>query len=95
MASVYILYSKSIERFYTGSCIDLLDRLEQHKNKVYEKIYTAKADDWELFFSIDDLEYKQARLIEAHIKKMKKNIYLQNLKKYPEMVEKLRQRFAV
>ncbi len=95
MASVYILYSKSIERFYTGSCFDLLDRLEQHKNKVYEKSFTAKADDWELFFSIDGLAYKQARAIEAHIKKMKKNIYIQNLKKYPEMLEKLRQRFAV
>ena len=83
MASVYILFSKKLDRFYTGSCNDLSYRIEQHFNKAFAQSFTANADDWELFFFVDNLHYKQARLIENHIKKMKSKVYIQNLKKYP------------
>ncbi len=43
--------------------------------------YTSKANDWELFFSIDSLSYNQARQIELHIKKMKSKKYIYDLKK--------------
>ncbi|MTI38526.1 GIY-YIG nuclease family protein, partial [Fulvivirga lutimaris] len=33
MASVYILYSQSADKFYVGSCLNLEERLQQHKNK--------------------------------------------------------------
>ena len=89
MASVYILFSKNLDRFYTGSCNDLDFRLNQHLNKEFAKSFTAKSNDWELFLLIDDLQYEQARLIERHIKKMKSKTYIQNLKKYPELVQKL------
>ena len=89
MASVYILFSKNLDRFYTGSCKDLSYRIEQHLNKDFSKSFTAKTDDWELFLFVDHLSYDQARLIEEHIKKMKSKTYIQNLKKYPEMLQKL------
>lgn len=89
MASVYILYSKKLDRFYTGSCENLDYRIEQHLNKDFVKSFTAKTDDWELFFFVDGLQYTQARMIEEHIKKMKSKVYIQNLKKYPEMMQKL------
>jgi putative endonuclease len=89
MASVYILFSKKLNRFYTGSCHDLSYRIDQHFNKAFSKSFTAKDDDWELFFYIDHLGYAQARMIEGHIKKMKSRIYIQNLKNYPEIVQKL------
>ena len=89
MASVYILYSPTLDSYYTGSCDDLKSRLDKHYNKEFEKSYTAKSKDWELFFSINDLAYEQARKIETHIKKMKSKTYILNLKKYPEIAEKL------
>jgi len=89
MASVYILFSKKLDRFYTGSCKDLSYRLDQHLRKAFSKSFTAKTDDWELFFFIDHLQYAQARLIEGHIKKMKSKVYIQNLKKHPEIFQKL------
>jgi len=89
MASVYILFSKKLDRFYTGSCNDLSYRIEQHLNKEFSKSFTAKTDDWELFFFIDHLGYAQARSVEAHIKKMKSKIYIENLKKHPEILQKL------
>jgi putative endonuclease len=89
MASVYILFSKTFNRFYIGSCNDLSLRLNEHLHKSFSDSFTAKATDWELFFSLENLGYKQARSIEVHLKKMKSVIYIKNLKKYPEIMEKL------
>ena len=89
MASVYILYSKQLDSFYVGSCADLNQRLIEHRDKKYKNSYTAKADDWELFFSLNDLGYEAAREIEKHIKKMKSRKYVNDLKNYPDISSKL------
>ena len=93
MACVYILYSEKLDKFYVGSAKELLFRTEQHFNKKIENSFTAKAEDWMLFISIEDLEYKQARSIELHIKKMKSRTYVQNLKKHIEIIEKLKLKY--
>jgi putative endonuclease len=87
MASVYILHSQKLNKFYTGSCKDVSYRIDQHINKEFAKAFTVNADDWMLFFFRDDLGYKQARLIERHIKNMKTKAYIQNLKNYPELLK--------
>jgi putative endonuclease len=69
--------------------MDLHYRIGQHLNQHFIGSFTAKADDWVLSFFNDNLEYSQARSIERHIKEMKTKAYIQNLKKYPEMMEKL------
>jgi len=63
--------------------------LEQHRKKIFSHSFTSKYEDWELFISICNLEQKQARRIESHIKRMKSKVYLQNLRKYPEIIERL------
>ena len=93
MACVYILYSKRLNRFYVGSRKDLSYRINQHLNKEYTGSFTALAEDWELYQSIDELAYQQARLIEAHLKKMKSTTYIQNLAKYPEIIERLKLKY--
>ena len=93
MASGYILFSEKLNRFYIGSCLDLLQRLQLHKDKIFTDSFTSKTEDWELFFTINDVGYKQSRLIELHIKKMKSVIYIKNLKQYPELVTKLIERY--
>ena len=93
MASVYILHSIIINKYYIGSCNDLASRLQQHTNKEFSNSFTAKANDWILFFSIDNLNYQQARLIEGHIKSMKNITYIINLKKYPDITLKLIERY--
>jgi len=57
MASVYILFSKSIDTYYIGSCEDLEKRLIQHWDKTFGFSFTAKAEDWEIFLKIENLEY--------------------------------------
>ncbi|QXV67687.1 GIY-YIG nuclease family protein [Mucilaginibacter sp. 21P] len=93
MAFVYILYSKTLKKFYVGSCKDLLNRLDQHLSKEFEKSFTTKATDWKLYWSINELNYEQARSIELHIKRMKSRIYIENLKKYSEITEKLKVKY--
>jgi putative endonuclease len=93
VASVYVLFSKKKNKFYIGSCKELNERIAQHKNKTFLNSYTSYVDDWELFFSINELHFSQARDIEKHIKKMKSKRYINNLKIYPEIVVKLRARF--
>ncbi|MCW3105174.1 MAG: catalytic domain protein [Bacteroidetes bacterium] len=88
MASVYILYSKNADRYYIGSCKELEERLHQHREKIFDG-FTADMDDWELYYSINELNYQEARAIEAHIKKMKSRKYLENLRIYPDITHKL------
>ncbi|HEY5408691.1 MAG TPA: GIY-YIG nuclease family protein [Ginsengibacter sp.] len=89
MADVYILYSKKLDKYYIGGCTNIIERLSEHLNKKYFDNYTAKADDWILYFSMENLEYNQARLIESHIKKMKSKKYIENLRRYEELSKKL------
>ena len=93
MASVYILYSKKLNKYYIGSCLNLEVRIGEHLNKKLNDGFTSKSDDWELFYSINELEYKQARSIEAHIKKMKSKKYIQDLKMFAELTSKLVDKF--
>ncbi|EMS33813.1 hypothetical protein C943_04132 [Mariniradius saccharolyticus AK6] len=88
---VYILYSRRLDRYYTGvTTLSVVEQIENHIEKKYGKLnFTQKADDWELYHSIKCEGFAQARRIEMHIKKMKSKIYLQNLKSFPEMVDKL------
>ncbi len=94
MNCCYIIYSKKANHYYVGASRDLLERIRKHNEKAYgSKAYTAIADDWQLFHFIDCDNYAHALRIERHVKEMKSRTYIENLKKYPEMCEKLKIRF--
>ena len=93
MASVYILYSGSIDRYYVGFTTESVEqRLQKHNDKYYDDKWTSKGRPWELFLEIRCNTDDEARKVEKHIKKMKSKTYLLNLRKYPEMVDRLRQK---
>ncbi len=89
MHVVYILTSQKLNGFYIGYTSDLEKRLQFHNNPIDAKKHTAKADDWALFFSIECESEKQGLAVEKHIKAMKSKNYIINLTKYPEISEKL------
>jgi putative endonuclease len=72
MASVYILYSPSADKYYVGCTKDLTQRFEYHLLKEFTDSYTSKYSDWGLFYEIPGLTITCARKIETHIKNMKK-----------------------
>ncbi|CAN5240561.1 hypothetical protein BH23BAC2_BH23BAC2_14490 [soil metagenome] len=92
MYSVYILFSGNLDRFYIGSTSDYDVRMIFHNDPEARK-FTAKANDWILFDKIDCEIKIQALSIERHIKSMKSKTYIKNLKLYPEMKEKLIERY--
>ncbi|MCC1485227.1 GIY-YIG nuclease family protein [Winogradskyella immobilis] len=93
MYCVYIIYSKTIDSFYIGETIDIESRIKQHNESFYETGYTKQTKDWILYYKIECNSRTQARKIETHIKKMKSKRYIQNLKKYPEIIEKLKNKY--
>ena len=92
--TVYILFSPKLQRFYTGCTADFPSRMERHLLDPYNKSnFTAKANDWEIFLHFECSDEVQAKSIEHHIKKMKSKVYIENLRRYPEMVKKLLEKY--
>lgn len=91
---VYILFSESTGKYYIGETFDVEERLKRHNAGYYEKKWSEKAKPWVLYFMIECQSKVQARAIERHIKNMKSRVYIENLKCYPEMVAKLKQKFS-
>jgi len=89
MAYCYILYSKSLDRYYYGSTeLKPAERLELHLQRHYgNKKYTAKTNDWALVLTITCESVSQARRIEAFIKKMKSKKYVSTLISNHEKVD--------
>jgi putative endonuclease len=87
----YILYSKSLCKFYIGACHDNLDdRIIKHNAHFYgNHRFTAIVSDWELFLKIPVSNYPHAIRIERKIKAMKSSQYIHNLIKYPEIIAKI------
>jgi putative endonuclease len=86
----YIIYSKSINRYYVGYTSDIEERLRLHnKGHFGRKSYTFKTSDWCIYLLIPCDTVEQAVFIESKIKKMKSRKYIENLKMYPEMIEKI------
>jgi putative endonuclease len=92
MFTVYLLYSKQLNRYYIGFTSNLDVRLTFHKNSASRK-FTSKASDWCVYLTISCSSKSQGLAIEQHLKKMKSRIYLENLSKYPEIIEKLKGRY--
>ncbi len=95
MIGCYIIYSKKLNKFYVGVTHDGLEnRLLKHNEKTYGKRkFTASASDWEKFLFIECETFSEACFIERYVKKMKSSVYIENLGKYPELIQKLKRSY--
>ncbi|UZD24345.1 GIY-YIG nuclease family protein [Algoriphagus halophytocola] len=91
--SVYILYSRSLDKFYIGYTANFTERLAYH-NSTQNKIWTKRGQPWEVHLLIDRLEKSQALKMEKHLKKMKSRNYLLELKADPSAIDGLMRRFG-
>jgi putative endonuclease len=93
MATVYIIFSEPINKFYVGYTTEIVElRIERHNNKYYYNKYTSIGIPWSLFLEIQCESIEHALKVEKRIKSMKSKVYIQNLKQYPEMVIKLKEK---
>jgi putative endonuclease len=91
----YIIYSKSLDRYYVGYSSDVSERIKLHNTGSFgKKSYTHCASDWELFLAIQCLTIEQAIYVESKIKHMKSRVYIENLRKYPEITDKILKEYS-
>jgi putative endonuclease len=78
MCHCYILYSKSLDKYYIGhSCEDVQDRLRKHLSN--HKGFTAKTKDWIIVYSERFHSKSDAYQRELEIKSWKSTSKIQNL----------------
>ena len=87
----YIIRSEKLNRFYTGvTQVGHEQRILQHNQHKYGMHkYTAASNDWKIFIWISTQNINHAIRLEKKIKSMKSSNYIQNLKNYPELIEKI------
>jgi putative endonuclease len=85
-----------MDKFYIGITRGSVDgRIEKHNNSFYgNKHFTSNASDWEKYLVVKCTNYKQATSVEKHLKKMKSRQYFRNLKLYPEIIQRLLQKYS-
>ena len=80
MASAYILFSESADRFYVGATNAVMsERLRKHNESAYGFHYTSTHHDWQLVLEIICHDFSEARRIELYIKRMKSRKFIQKL----------------
>ncbi|WP_152270747.1 GIY-YIG nuclease family protein [Agriterribacter humi] len=72
---VYILYSATLDQYYTGQTENLEDRLFRHNNSGSKS--TKKVDDWRLVYSEVFETRSEAVKRESEIKKKKSRKYIE------------------
>jgi putative endonuclease len=75
MFYVYILFSKTRDKFYIGSSQNLEQRLTKHNEK--HKGFTGHTSDWELIYSKEFQTLAEARKRELQIKRKKSRKYIE------------------
>ena len=91
----YILHSASIDQYYVGITTDSVEvRLLKHNESYYGKKFTSKTSDWTIYLVIPCACSRQMIEIEKHIKRMKSRVYIENLKKYPAIIERLKEKYS-
>ena len=79
MPFTYILYSKSAERYYTGSCGELQKRIDRHN--AGKNPSTKYGVPWEVVWHAAFESLSEARQLERKIKKRGAERFLNELKK--------------
>ena len=80
MFYIYILYSRSSNKYYIGSTSDVNRRFEEHNNPQVKTKYTAKHLPWELKVSFRCSDSRgDGLLIERFIKNQKSRAFIEKL----------------
>ena len=77
MYFVYIIYSLAKDKYYVGSCEDVLKRLAKHNTN--HSGFTGKTGDWEIKWTEEYAEKSSARRRENQIKSWKSRKMIEKL----------------
>ena len=83
---LYILHSKSVDKFYVGETVDVAFRLNLHNNHEFLGSFTKIASDWEVQLIFENLEKNNILYLEKFIKRMKSKVFIQKIIQNPEIL---------
>ena len=75
MFTVYILYSNKVNKFYVGYTSDIHLRLSQHNDALSK--YSKSGIPWQIIYTIELVEKREAIILEQRIKKNGAKRYLE------------------
>jgi putative endonuclease len=75
MHYLYILYSKSSQKFYIGETNNINERVIKHNNHSYSNSFTKIANDWEIVLTFNCTDRDEALYLERFIKRMKSKTF--------------------
>ncbi|MBO6662394.1 GIY-YIG nuclease family protein [Roseivirga spongicola] len=93
MHTLYILYSKGLDRYYVGETEDFNVRLEQHNAGYFKKSSTSNASDWEEYLTAFCQDRSHARRVEMFIKRQKSRVFIESLRGDSQKLSSIIERF--
>ena len=84
---IYIIYSKTVDKFYVGESPNVINRLDQHNSHYFNKGFTNIADDWKIVLSMECKSKDDALYLEKFIKKMKSKKFIRKIIKDKSILE--------
>ena len=79
MHYLYIIYSKSVNKFYIGETHNIEERIIKHNEHSYSDSFTKIANDWELVLLFNCSNKEEATFLEKFIKKMKSRVFIEKI----------------
>ena len=70
---------------------DLDQRILHHNTPIHGSKFTAKGIPWELYLSIPCQSKEHALRLEKLIKSKKSTVFINNLKKYPSLIDRIKE----
>ncbi len=81
MHFLYIIYSETLNRFYTGETHSMQERIKEHNTRKYSKAYTKSANDWKYMLQKECKNKDDAIYLEKFIKRIIENPKILEIKK--------------
>ena len=89
MHFLYIIYSPTADKYYTGETNDFPARLELHNNHKNLKAFTKAASDWERKLIFKCETKKDAVFLERYVKRMKSRKFIEKIIEQPEILKEI------
>jgi putative endonuclease len=86
---VYIIKSQKTDHYYVGETPNVDARIDFHNDSQKNTNSTKRGIPWELYWKLQVEDRAIAKKIEGHIKRLKSRKYIEDIRKYKDVSEKL------
>ncbi|MBA6153483.1 GIY-YIG nuclease family protein [Gelidibacter maritimus] len=77
--NLYIIYSKSQDKYYVGETININLRIAKNNNHSYKGSFTKIATDWKIVLDYECSTKDEALFLERFIKRMKSRKFIDKI----------------